>query len=956
MSQHVTFLMLGLANGAVFAALGLALTVTYRSSGVMNFATSSMALFTAYTYAGLRRGELVLLIPGLPDSIELGAPLQVAPSVAISLTLSALLGLVLYVAVFRPLRTASATAKAVASLGVMVVMTGVMVMRRGTTPPPVQRIFPLGQFEVAGVTVGRDRVWFAVAVVAVAVGIWALTRFTRFGLTTRAASESERAALISGLSPDRIAAANWMLSAVVCGIAGILIAPIVPLVPIQYTLFIVPALATALLGGFERIAPVVLGGFAIGMLQSEMLFLRSQHDWLPGSGLSELVPLVLILVVLVLRTRPLPSRGVLLRQDLASAPRPRSVLRTTVIATALAAVAFVVTSGATRAAIVGSLIFGVIGLSYVVVTGFTGQISLAQLTLAGVAGFLLGPLSTTWRVPLLDVAVPFPIAPIVAALGATVIGVVIGLPAVRVRGLQLAVVTLAFAVAIEAIWFRNSSFVSSSGFDVDGPTLGGWDLSVGVGVVYPRLEFCLLVLAVLVAVAVGVARLRTSRLGSAMLAVRANERSAAAAGVNVAATKLAAFACGSFIAGLGGSLLAYQQGNVTFDAFSVFLGLGLFATAYMAGITSVSGGLLAGVISASGIVFFLLDEHLELGAWFTTISGLGLILTVIANPEGIAGRIHLLLARVRPEAETGDALDQADVAAAPLESAPLESAPIASAPPEPAQASSGPGAIAAESGEHAVPALEVAHVSVRYRGVVAVSDVSFVVPRGAIVGLIGPNGAGKTTLLDAISGFTASTGRIAVAGHDLGSSAPHRRSRAGVGRTFQSLDLYDDLSVAENVMVGTAAIGRTGSAGRTTQVLDLLGLGALAGRPVGELSQGTRQLVSIGRALAGEPQVLLLDEPAAGLDTTESRWLGARLRQISDSGVSILLVDHDMQLVLELCDEIRVLDFGSLIASGPPEVIRSDANVRTAYLGDTHARRTPGAAVALPEVVGEPVT
>ena len=943
MSQHVTFLMLGLANGAVFAALGLALTVTYRSSGVMNFATSSMALFTAYTYAGLRRGELVLLIPGLPDSIELGAPLQVAPSVAISLTLSALLGLALYAAVFRPLRTASATAKAVASLGVMVVMTGVMVMRRGTTPPPVQRIFPLGQFELAGVTVGRDRVWFAVAVVAVAVAIWAVTRFTRFGLTTRAASESERAALISGLSPDRIAAANWMLSAVVCGIAGILIAPIVPLVPIQYTLFIVPALATALLGGFERIAPVVLGGFAIGMLQSEMLFLRSQHSWLPGSGLSELVPLVLILVVLVLRTRPLPSRGVLLRQDLASAPRPRSLLRTTVIATAVAAVALVVTSGATRAAIVGSLIFGVIGLSYVVVTGFTGQISLAQLTLAGVAGFLLGPLSTTWRVPLLDVAVPFPIAPIVAALGATVIGVVIGLPAVRVRGLQLAVVTLAFAVAIEAIWFRNSSFVSSSGFDVDGPTLAGWDLSVGVGVVYPRIEFCLLVLAVLVAVAVGVARLRTSRLGSAMLAVRANERSAAAAGVNVAATKLAAFACGSFIAGLGGSLLAYQQGNVTFDAFSVFLGLGLFATAYMAGITSVSGGLLAGVISASGIVFFLLDEHLELGAWFTTISGLGLILTVIANPEGIAGRIHLLLARLRSDTDaTGDALDHADVAAAPLEPSPIEPAPLESA--------QGP------SGAAAVPALEVAHVSVRYRGVVAVSDVSFVVPRGAIVGLIGPNGAGKTTLLDAISGFTASTGRIAVDGRDLGSSAPHRRSRAGVGRTFQSLDLYDDLSVAENVMVGTAAIGGTGSAGRTDQVLDLLGLGALAGRPVGELSQGTRQLVSIGRALAGEPQVLLLDEPAAGLDTTESRWLGARLRQISDSGVSILLVDHDMQLVLDLCDEIRVLDFGSLIASGPPEVIRSDANVRTAYLGDTHARRTPGSAAPVPDAVGEPVT
>jgi ABC-type branched-subunit amino acid transport system ATPase component/ABC-type branched-subunit amino acid transport system permease subunit len=916
LSLHLEFLLLGLANGAVFAALGLALTVTYRSSGVMNFATSTMALFTAYVYAGLRDGDLVLLIPGLPARIDLGARLTLVPAILVSLVIAALLGLFLYVAVFRPLRHASATAKAVASLGVMVVMTGVIVQRQGTDPPPVRAVFAEGDYEVLGATVTQDRVWFAVSVVLVAVGIWALTRFTRFGLNTRAVAESERGAVLSGLSPDRIAALNWMLSAVVCGVAGILISSILQLLPIQYALIIVPALATALLGGFERVGPVVVGGLAIGMLQSEMGYLRSQHEWLPSSGLAELVPLALILLVLVVRTRPLPSRGVILGHDLARAPRPRHLARTTAIATALAAIVLVVLSGADRAAFVTSLIFAVIALSYVVVTGYTGQISLAQLTLAGVAGFILGPLTTTWRVPLFDVQLPFPIAPIVAALGATVIGVAFGLPAVRVRGLQLAVVTLAFAVAVEAIWFRNSDFVTSSGFDVDDPTLFGWDLGIGVGLDYPRIEFAFLVLAVLVAAAVGVARLRTSRLGSAMLAVRANERSAAAAGVNVAATKLIAFAIGAFLAGLGGSLLAYKQGNVTFDTFTVMLGLGFFATAYMAGITSVSGAVIAGMISANGIVFAFLGDVIDIGEWFTTISGIGLILTVIANPEGIAGKVHEQIDRVRNRADADDV--------------------------EPS-AATGPSAEAAvlrhDDGaptEDRDTVLALDAVSVRYRGVLAVHDVSFTVPAGSIIGLIGPNGAGKTTLLDAISGFTPATGAISLADADLGALSPHRRSRRGIGRTFQSLDLYDDLTVAENIVVGTAALqGSESPEDVVADVTALLGLTHVSDRPVGELSQGTRQLVSIGRALAGRPKLLLLDEPAAGLDTNEGRWLGARLRQVADRGTAVLLVDHDMQLVLDLCDELRVLDFGSLIASGRPEAVRRDPKVRTAYLGET---------------------
>jgi ABC-type branched-subunit amino acid transport system ATPase component len=210
--------------------------------------------------------------------------------------------------------------------------------------------------------------------------------------------------------------------------------------------------------------------------------------------------------------------------------------------------------------------------------------------------------------------------------------------------------------------------------------------------------------------------------------------------------------------------------------------------------------------------------------------------------------------------------------------------------------------------------------------VAAVSDVSFEVFEGEIVGLIGPNGAGKTTLIDAVSGFAESVGTVTLGGHSLDGVSPHLRSRRGLGRTFQDVELYDDLSVKENVTVG--ARGDSVEA-----VLQRLGLRGVADVTVASLSQGQRQLVSVARVLAGNPSVALLDEPAAGLDSTESRWLGARLRAVRDTGVTMLLVDHDMELVLSVCDRIIVLDLGKVIASGTPDVIRADQEVIRAYLG-----------------------
>jgi ABC-type branched-subunit amino acid transport system ATPase component len=233
--------------------------------------------------------------------------------------------------------------------------------------------------------------------------------------------------------------------------------------------------------------------------------------------------------------------------------------------------------------------------------------------------------------------------------------------------------------------------------------------------------------------------------------------------------------------------------------------------------------------------------------------------------------------------------------------------------------------------------LDVRNLTVRYGGVVAVDDVTFSVEAGQIVGLIGPNGAGKTTTIDALCGFHDYEGSVALGAQDVTGLAPHRRAALGFARTFQLAGVSDDLTVEENVQVGQQRANSHDSA-EVTRILEDLGLVEMRDLQVSMLSQGQRQLVSVARALAGKPRLLLLDEPAAGLDSTESLWLADRLRQVRDTGVTILLVDHDMSLVLNLCDSITVLDFGALIATGTPEEIRGNPLVSTAYLGATHQR------------------
>ncbi|ETA05564.1 ABC transporter [Gordonia alkanivorans CGMCC 6845] len=898
MTDHLAFLVLGLGNGAVFAALGLALVMTFKSSGVVNFATGAVALYAAYTYAFLRQGELLNPIPGFPTTISLGSDAGVAVALLISVVIAAILGVILYLLVFRPMRTAPALAKAVAAIGLMLVIQALIALRVGEDTPSVGPIFKVETFKIGSSTVPTDRLLLAVVIVGLAICAGLVLRYTRFGVATEAAAESEKGALVTGLSPDRIAIANWALSSATAGLGGVLIAPIVPLNPVAYTMFIVPALAAALVGNFTAISVTVGAGLVIGMLQSEATKLQTTWDWMPDAGVAEAVPLILIIGFLLVRGQPLPGRGAVIRQDLGRSPRPQHLLVPGIIGVVVAVIALLTTSGSLRLAVIATMIYGIIALSQVVVTGYAGQVSLAQLTLAGVGAYALSRLTE-------DLNLPFPIAPLLAACAATVIGVIVGLPALRVRGLPLMVATLALAVFCEAFWFRNPSLNGGlQGAPVDAPSIFGIDLGIGAGEGYPRLAFGILCLVVLTVVAYGVAALRRSGLGAAMLAVRANERSAAAAGINVGVTKLIAFAIASFLAGLGGALLAYQQTLATAGTYAVFAGIGLFAVTYVAGVTSISGAILAGVIAPGGVMYFAVDKYASFGDYYMLVSGILLVLTVVTSPDGLVGYLHTLPYPGRRSAPPAEQ---------PAESS---TTPVADAPTPPS------GSVV----------LSVRDVTVRFGAVTAVRDVGFDVRAGEIVGLIGPNGAGKTTLIDAISGFASAEGSVALERSAIDGLAPHRRSRAGLGRTFQDIELYGELSVAENLAIAARrAPGDTSD--NVRDVLRMLEIAHLRDVPAADLSQGQRQLVAVARVLAGQPRVALLDEPAAGLDSTESRWLGDRLRAARAHGVSMVLVDHDMDLVLSLCDRVIVLDLGEVIADGTPDEIRTSPAVVGAYLG-----------------------
>ncbi|MCB1003000.1 MAG: ABC transporter permease [Acidimicrobiales bacterium] len=652
-------LLLGLGAGAVIASLALGLVVAYRASGVVNFAHAALGMYVAFAYFELRRtGDLVLPVLGLPEKIGLfpvhtdpvtGVATNVpteATALTICLALGAGAGLLAYLLVFRPLRHAPALARVVASLGLLLYLLALASIRFGgagaATGRTTERVLPARPVEVLGTTIPRDRFWLLGLTVVATAGLWAISRWTRFGMSTRAAAENEKGAVLLGVSPDWVGSLNWMIAGALAGAAVILVsgAGVVRLSPAEITFLIVPALAAALVGGFESFVVTAAAGVAIGLGQSALVKLQADWDWLPEIGLQQGLPFVIILVTMAVKGQTLPSRGTLLVGRFPRAPRPRRVAPTAGVLVGLAALGLLTLDSDGRLAIITTTIAVLVCLSIVVLTGFVGQISLAPLAFAGVAAFTMVKLTD-------DFGVPFPLAPLLGAVVAAGVGLLAGLPAVRVRGLNLAIVTLAAAVAIEELIFKWDWFTGGlGGSTVPEPTLFGIDLGISArGDAYPRPAFGLLCLAVVAACGVFVAALRRSPTGLRWLAVRANERAAAAAGVDVARAKLAAFAVSSFLVGLAGSLLAYQRQNLSVSSFTVFQSLGYLAVTYIGGVASIAGALLAGALTQGGLVTELTGGDATSQYQFA-LNGVVLIVVAIVYQDGLAGAFGRLWERL----------------------------------------------------------------------------------------------------------------------------------------------------------------------------------------------------------------------------------------------------------------------------------------------------------------------
>jgi len=631
-NEILLFLLLGLGTGATIAAIAVGIVVTYRGSGFINLAAGAIAMLAGFSFWALRTGEL---------GFTLSTPLAVVFSYAFVLVASVAIEL----AVFRPLRTAAPLAKLVASLGVLLTLQAVMLLAFGTSQHPQPTIIPVRVIRMLGSAVPLSAFVLSGIVVAMTVLLWALYRWTRFGLATRAASENDVAARLAGLSPDELSLVNTLLGSTVLATLGILAGSVAALDTTTLPFLVVPALAAALFARLTSFTIACACGLAIGMAES-LIEYASTKSWFPTSqsvawpGVKEFLVFVLIVAAMFLRGASLPTRGELVEQRLPDVPRPKHAVTLAIPSTVLCAIALAVLPFDFRQALTNSLIGIVMALSLVVITGFVGQISVVQLALAGVAGFTVSHLAV-------DHGIGFPLAPLLGIVAAVLLGLVTAVSALRVRGVALAVVTLAAAVAVYNFGFVNPTWGGgATGSPVPDPDIFGINLGPsasfrGLDGNLPSPVFGWVALAATVVLSLLVILLRRGTLGRRMLAVRSNERAAAAAAIDVRNVKLIAFGISALIAGVAGTLYAYNFGSVSADRFSVPLALSLIAFAYAGGITLVSGAVFAGLIAAQGIVPYAMDKWFGLsGNWFLLFGGIVLIVTLIQNPEGVAGSFY----------------------------------------------------------------------------------------------------------------------------------------------------------------------------------------------------------------------------------------------------------------------------------------------------------------------------
>ena len=890
MNEVIRFALLGLGVGALYAFASQGLIVIYRGTGVLNFSLGATAIAGVFMQWELQNSA--------------GWPFLVSAIGGVAW--AAFLGALTHWVVMRPLRRSSSLVRVIATLGVLITIQAAVVIRYGSNPRQIESWLPTDRLTLWGdVGITADRLILLAIGSVSALGLWLLYRSSQFGLATEAVSESERSAAAIGVSPNRIALINWALGSAIATVAGILVVPIITLQVTAMTGLILAALAAALVGDFRSFPIATAAGFAIGIGQALVGRFGNQE------GLGASLPFLVIIVVLVLRGRSLPLRDHYLQQ-LPIVGNGRINWAWTLFG--CGAVVFVMVTKETKwiDAITVSLGVTIVLLSIVVLTGYAGQLSLAQYSIAGFGAYVAGRLVAVFEVPFL-------VGLLAGVAAAVPLGLIFGLPAVRTRGINLAIVTLGLGTTIELMLFKNRNYTGGvQGTQVGNPDLFGYEIG---SINHPE-RYGIFVLAATMLAVVVVANVRRGRSGRRLIAVRTNERAAAALGINVMVAKLFAFSFASAIATLGGIVLAFRLSSISYQSFSNFNSITYVGLALLGGVGQLLGAFVGSTLATAGINQEILETTWEgVGKWIQLISGIGILLTLIIYKDGVAAewlRMSRAIKKVRKWSRPYT-IELADVADLRTDH------------------------------QARVPArtLSIEGLTVCYGAVVAVNDVSFRLEPGIVTGLIGPNGAGKTSLIDAISGFTPGEGRVRLDDLDMSKWPAVRRARAGLARSFQSLELFQDSTVFENLSVAADPQDfrsylrdlvwpvNPPLPPEVVRAVTEFDLDEDLHRDVQDLSYGKRRLLAIARAVAMHPSVLLLDEPTAGLSSTESTELARVVRRLADDwGMAVLVVEHDMNFVMGVCDQVIVLDFGTLIASDSPEEVSSDPAVIAAYLGD----------------------
>ncbi len=945
--------MLGLVTGLTYAAFAAGFVLIYRSTGVLNFAHGEVGAFGVALF--------VLLLAQYRVNWWLSFVLALAACAAI--------GMAIELIVIRRLFASPRLVVLIATIGVGQIVIFAKfhlpsVVAPGPIPAPFQATWtPTDHIRLQA----RELVVLAVIPVLIGVLAWFISR-TRFGLAVRASASNPDTARVYGTSPRRTSTIVWTISGAFAAATAIFLAPLQGINSAQAGTaaiaepLLLRVLVVSLLARMRSLPGTLVGGMAVGVAEA---LIRANVD----SANRSVVDVYLFLAVLVAVLVVIRTTGE--QESWSLAPRVRAIpsrLESVWWVRRLNALGFVALFGfftllgmtlSTSSSLftwTSVLLFAMVVLSMTVLTGWAGQLSLGQYAFVGLGGLTVLGLTQGNDIPVpfdlfdLSLQLPWALAMVVATALGVVVAVIVGVPALRVRGLFLAVTTLAFAVASATWLFLQDFFTGGTSFPrpAEKPVLDIGPIHIDFDASRRNYYFlCLVSLAVVAAV---VARLRRTGIGRSWIAVRDNEEMAAASTVSPTRMKLTAFGVAGGIAAYSGGLLVTLVPSLQPDSlFRAGESIVVVATAIIGGLGSVAGPIL-GALWVRGIPQVIPEELDDLVRLVT--SSIGLLVLLMYFPGGLLQIIYSIRDKLLERADRRMA--ERGVAAGGEPSA-AEEEPGAQEVPRAAARRERPRSPVTVSAAGAAagpgPALQTQDVSVHFGGNTAVDRVSVHIDHGELVGLIGTNGAGKSTLLNAISGFVPAEGRVFVLGADVTARRSPARHARGLGRGFQGARIYPGLTVRESLMVALEARSHSRLVASMTalppspvqertkraeadEIIDYMGLTRYADHFVATLSTGTRRIVELSSLLAVNARVLLLDEPTGGVAQREAEAFGPLIKQVqAELGASVIVIEHDMPLVMGISDRVYCLEAGAVIAEGPPDQVRQDPLVIASYLG-----------------------